>query len=190
MYDRFKWNPKIEFHPERLDKIAKLKKPSRIFVGSTHDLFGDWIPQEWIAEIIECLKPFRQHTFLFLTKNGRRYDEFIFCKNMLQGVTITGEIGGKNGLHNAYVPPRSSFVSFEPLLGNISDLFFPSLTSWIIIGAMSGHGRKYQPKPEWIVNLVERAEARNIPIYMKENLRDSWWPNRELIQEFPKGVPT
>ena len=189
MYDRFKWNPEIQYHPERLDEIAKLKKPSRIFVGSTHDLFGDWIPKEWITEIIERLKPFRQHTFLFLTKKGRRYNEFIFCKNMLQGVTVTGEIGGENGIHNAYVPPKNSFVSFEPLLGDIPELFFPSLTSWVIIGAMTGHGKQYQPQQEWIVDLVKRAEVRGIPIYMKSNLAEVWKPYK-LIQEFPKGVPT
>jgi len=50
---------------------------------------------------------------------------------------------------------------------------------------MTGHGKQYQPKLEWIVNLVEQAEKRKIPIYMKKNLTDAWWPNKKLIQEFP-----
>jgi protein gp37 len=194
MYDRFKWNPEIEFHPERLDEIAKLKKPSRIFVGSTHDLFGDWIPRKWIDSILfHCSNP--SHAFFFLTKNPLRYSGFQFNKNQWAGVTDTGEpaellithgklfseivIGWDNQPH--------CFLSCEPLLGDAVEI--PSKCEWIIIGALTGpKAKQYQPKLEWIMNLKRRADVMNIPIYMKKNLTEAWKPNR-IIQEFPKGVP-
>jgi len=193
MYDRFKWNPEIQYHPERSDEIAKLKKPSRIFVGSTHDLFGDWIPETWIDRMIFRFSD-QKHAFFFLTKNPLRYREFRFNDSQWAGVTHTGEpmegcvtngklyseitIGWENQPH--------CFLSCEPLLGDAVEI--PSKCEWLIIGSLTGHGKQCQPKLEWIANLVIRAEARNIPIYMKKNLTEAWKPN-QLIQEFPKGVP-
>jgi len=194
MYDRFKWNPEIEFHPERLDEIAKLKKPSRIFVGSTHDLFGDWIPQVCIDNIRYHIADYakHKHIFFFLTKNPLRYRGFQFSDSQWAGVTHTGEptrgCSTNDKLYSeitiGWEHQPHCFLSCEPLLGDAVEI--PSKCEWIIIGAMTGHGKQYQPKLEWIVNLVVRAEKRNIPIYMKKNLMDAWWPNGELIQEFPK----
>ena len=193
MYDRFKWNPEIEYHVERLDDIAKLKKPSRIFIGSTHDLFGDWIPQAWIDSILfNCSNP--QHTFFFLTKNPLRYSGFRLASNQWAGVTHTGE-PTKGYITNgqlyseitiSWEHQKHRFLSCEPLLGDAVDI--PSGCEWIIIGAMTGHGKQYRPKLEWIESIVERARARDISIFMKSNLKDAY-PHK-LIQEFPKGVPT
>lgn len=193
MYDRFKWNPKIEFHPERLDEIAKLKKPSRIFVGSTHDLFGDWIPQEWIFRIMETIDQWPEHTYLFLTKNPLRYSRTPLLDNCWAGVTHTGEPTRgciTNGMFYSEIVvgwehQPHCFLSCEPLLGDAVEI--PFKCEWLIIGSLTGHGKQYQPKLEWIANLVIRAEAMNIPIYMKKNLTEAWKPNR-LIQKFPQGV--
>ena len=48
MYKRFKWNPEIRFVKERLIMPSI---PSRFFIGSTMELFGDWIKDEWMEEI-------------------------------------------------------------------------------------------------------------------------------------------
>ncbi len=50
-----KWN-KPQFFEERLEQPGKVKKPSVIFVGSMCDLFGEWVPDEWIDKIIEVCK--------------------------------------------------------------------------------------------------------------------------------------
>jgi protein gp37 len=42
---------KPTFHPERLDEPFRLKKPSRIFVGSMCDLFGGFAPIIMNAQI-------------------------------------------------------------------------------------------------------------------------------------------
>jgi len=38
----------------RLDQPAKIKKPSRVFVVSMGDLFGEWVPDEWIERVFEA----------------------------------------------------------------------------------------------------------------------------------------
>jgi len=182
-----------EYHVERCDKIANLKKPSKIFVGSTHDLFGDWIPQAWVDSILfNCSNP--QHTFFFLTKNPWRYSKFGFAQNQWAGVTHTGKPGGDcitdimfySEIVAGWKHQPHCFLSCEPLLGDTVDI--PSKCEWIIIGAMTGHGRHYQPELEWITNLVWKATKKCIPIFMKSNLKKTW--KNQLIQQFPKGVPT
>lgn len=89
--DRFgyieKWN-EPKFFPDRL-KIKFPDKPSKIFVGSMSDVMGNWIYSEWIEKIIEVAKANPKHIFQFLTKNPKRYKDFVFPVNCWLGVTIT-----------------------------------------------------------------------------------------------------
>ena len=69
LYGRFKWNPEIRLEPEVMSGVYLSHiKPSRIFVGSTVELFGEWVKPEWLKYIFEMCKVFPQHTFIFLTK--------------------------------------------------------------------------------------------------------------------------
>ena len=45
------------FHKYRLGDPAKKKKPANIFVCSMADLFGNWIPEEWIVRILGTGNP-------------------------------------------------------------------------------------------------------------------------------------
>ena len=61
------------FHRYRLDEPSQVKTPSTIFVCSMADLFGEWVPDEWIQKIFEACADAPQHRYLFLTKNPKRY---------------------------------------------------------------------------------------------------------------------
>ena len=63
------------YHRYRLDILDKLKMGNNIFVGAMTDMFGAWVPDQWIKEVLaECVKrPI--HNYLFLTKNPERYIE-------------------------------------------------------------------------------------------------------------------
>lgn len=172
----------IKFYPERLDYPLSVKKPSKIFVGSMCDLFGDWISSEWIERILNYVKQCPQHTFLFLTKNPKRYTEFQFPNNCWLGSTHTAEKEKQIEIVST-VENRLSFVSLEPLLSNfISPFVYHSY--WIIMGALSGYGNKHQPEKETIKNIVRNANKFNIPVFMKNSLKGIW--GGKLIQEFPK----
>lgn len=151
------------FHPKRLkDKMPK--KPSKIFVCSMADLFGDWVPSDWIEQIlmrVVCQNP--QHTFMFLTKNPKRYSEYGFPSNTMLGVTINT----KNDLERMEILTKqkrqdSLFVSIEPLLDDFTGVDFSGV-DLIIVGAMTGAGA-IKPKREWI----ESIKHRNI--FYKDNL--------------------
>ena len=59
------------YHKYRMDYPKKLKMGNNIFVGAMADIFGSWVPEEWVRDVMEtCLKnPI--HNYLFLTKNPK-----------------------------------------------------------------------------------------------------------------------
>jgi len=186
MYKRFKWPQEVTYRPGELNKIATIKKPSRIFIGSTHDLLGEWIPDKWIFDIITKLQTYPQHTFLLLTKNPLRYTKFTFRDNFWCGITNDAkEELGKKFAENvvAFRNKKNTFISFEPLLGDWGEI--PSNCKWVIIGALTGpQANTYYPREQWIRRIINEADRLNIPIFMKDNLRKYW--EGEFRQEFPK----
>jgi len=190
------------FHPDRLSGPAKVKRPSHIFVCSMGDLFGDWVPSEWIAEVQQVAHDTPWHTFIFLTKNPRRYAEFNpWPQNCWLGVTVTNQADADERIPELLkAEAKVRFVSVEPMLGpvDLTPLWIlpfqrdgssvllghPLLRrfQWVIIGALTGpNSRKHQPKPEWVQSLINQAKAAGVPVFLKDNLR---WP--EKIQERPE----
>jgi len=145
-------------------KPYKIKEPSKIFVCSLADLFGDWIPKEWIERVLKVVKENPQHTFMFLTKNPKRYSEFDFPKNCQLGMTITGANTYKENadiLGMAYLK-NYKFASIEPLLGMID---YPlNIFDLVIVGAMTGAGA-IEPKKEWIDSI------KHPNIFYKSNIK-------------------
>ena len=81
----FEFDP--TFHKYRLNEPARMKKPRNIFVCSMADLFGEWVPDEWIMEVFKACDNAPQHNYLFLTKNPKRYEKVLnkyFPKNITQ----------------------------------------------------------------------------------------------------------
>lgn len=175
----------------RLDQPLKVKKPSKIFVCSIADLFGDWIAEDTINYILDVVKKCPQHTFQFLTKNPLRYCDFSFPDNCWIGVTHTG-FTKRGYIYDGYMDSkvviafenkRNTLLSCEPLLGG--SISIPLECKWVIIGAMTGQGsQEYQPKIKWIESILNQADNLKIPVFMKNNLKQVW--EGELRQEFPK----
>lgn len=61
------------FHRYKLDEPKRWAKPRTIFVCSMADLFGEWVPDEWIQAVFEACAEAPRHRYLFLTKNPGRY---------------------------------------------------------------------------------------------------------------------
>ena len=148
MARRFKRSFEPEFHEEVLGEPAKEKTPSRIFVVSNGDLFGPGVPDKWILEVLEATYPARWHTYIFLTRHPERYDNWPFPPKALVGATIDGTESSERqeqimrNLLSARVGQAKRFISFEPLIGPVSDnvmRVIPQL-DWMIVGARTGSG--------------------------------------------------
>ncbi len=68
----------------------KLPKGGFVFVSDMGEMWGDWVPKEWIIKVLNVLTAKPKMNFLFLTKNPKRYSDFLgmFTDNMVLGATI------------------------------------------------------------------------------------------------------
>ncbi len=168
------------FYPHRLKDPLKKRRPSKIFVCDCGDLFGNWVPGQWIKEVLNVVKMCPQHTFQFLTKNPRRYLDFQpLPNNSWAGATLTCNKDRERVLIMKKVKVPVRFLSIEPLLGEVT-LPFDGI-QWIIIGAQTGRN-PLRPKKEWIDKILSNANKMGIPIFLKNNLRPHY---PILFQQFP-----
>lgn len=177
------------FHRYRLDEPQKWKKPRTIFVCSMADLFGEWVPDEWIKQVFEACEAAPQHRFLFLTKNPNRYNE-LAAKGMLPqkhwyGYTATSQKMLWTFHHADECLIKNLFVSIEPILAPIQPGFCSHVPAdWVIVGAETGQRKsKVVPERKWIDDILMECEYSGRPIFMKESLRDLM--GDDFRQEFP-----
>ena len=179
-------------HRYRFDTLDKLKMGNNIFVGAMADVFGDWVPDEWIEEVIlECIKR-PQHNYLFLTKNPSRYITFgvpTQNQNMWYGTTITGPSDMKR--MGALIIDGKTFVSIEPLQARLAKedvRLICNLSEWIIIGAETGRrSKKVLPEFAWIKDIVLEADNAGVPVFMKDSLIEIVGAEN-MRREFPEAL--
>jgi protein gp37 len=121
------------FHRYRLNEPTRKTKGAKIFVSSMGDLFGDWVPDEWIEKVFKSCEAAPQHNYMFLTKNPKRYGQlngknhrydWSFVKeNWWFGITVTRQ---ENLRRLRYLPygATNTFLSIEPLLDEIDLSFY------------------------------------------------------------------
>jgi protein gp37 len=199
---------KPTFHKYRLDEPAKINMRKSIFVCSMADLFGEWVPDEWIEAVLKHCAIAPWHTYLFLTKNPERYTDAIDYIEGERSPLIEGGLSAYFGatvtnekqLYTAYESP-ATWLSIEPMLEDITGAFEEFCImyrppdsaevprwSWVVLGAETGNRKsKIIPKREWVEKLVEDCRYWKIPIFMKNSLADIW--GEPLIQEYPWEVP-
>lgn len=186
--ERFGKSFKPTFHPERLLEPLSKKKPSKIFVCSMSDFWGDGVKQEWRDAVYEVIKQCPQHTFLILTKkpgNITAWDRVRIPTGIWVGVSYTtfeDRFRLIDFLFGVNIP-INPFVSIEPILNDCA-IDYLLYFKWIIIGAMTGPGSaEYAPQREWIRKICNEVKA---PVFMKRNLKPYW--DGKLRQEWPEGM--
>lgn len=176
-------------HEARLAAPANTELPAisddpwarTVFVCSMADLFGAWVPQDWIDRVLAAVRAEPQWTFIFLTKNPARLTTIDWPANAWVGTTVDTQarVAAAEAAF-ASVNARVKFVSCEPLLEPVQftrlDLF-----NWLIIGGRSKttSGTEAQPEWAWVHALLQQANEAQCSVYCKPNLRPT----------FPKGLP-
>lgn len=165
------------------------QKIQKIFVGSMSEI-RFW-KKEWLLKVFKKVEGYPQHIFQFLTKYPYIYHRLEFPAKSWLGFTATTNKDLANGIpHIEKIRTYSLtgkylyFISIEPVLEEINplDILF---VDWVILGAETGNRKgKIIPKKEWIENIISCCRERNIPIYLKESLKDIY---TEEIKEFPKS---
>lgn len=185
MYDRFGWDKTIRFDYKCILDTATVYEPSRFFVGSTMELFGEWVPDERMEKILHWASRSKNHTYIFLTKLPENLAKWNpWPPNAWVGVTATNNYEFQKAMFWLWrVRAKVRFVSFEPLLGEVDDnhiLADRLWIDWMIIGAQTGPG-SVLPDRKWVDALIGIADKQSMPVFLKDNLH---WP--EQRREWPK----
>lgn len=177
-------------HRYRYDTLDKLKQGQNVFVGAMADIFGEWVPDSWIDDILGICEKHPQHNYLFLTKNPKRYTQYgvpYGKENMWYGTTVTNS----EDMERIYQLPSllNTFASIEPLLEDIGEgISALKYLKWIIIGAETGHRKgKVIPEFEWIRRIVVEADYNGIPVFMKDSLIP-FVGEKNMRRDYPKEL--
>jgi protein gp37 len=159
------------------------------------DLFGRWVPDEWIKAVLDTCRAAPEWTFLFLTKFPKRMAEFDLPDNGWYGTTVDLQ-ARVPAAETAFAriktvsPKARAWLSVEPMLEPLQftrlDLF-----DWIVIGGASASRAtadspatpEWHPPFEWIMDLHRQARAAGCRIWHKENLLGS------RVREMMDGLP-
>ena len=194
-------------HRYKLDEPQRWTKPRNIFVCSMADLFGAWVPDEWIIEVFKACQRAPQHRYLFLTKNPARYaslknpaddryNGLLFAPNCGYGATATSRAQLVQAMEAFYEMPFAlyRFLSIEPICDNLEWLSEAvkryagpgpkARPGWVIFGAESGNRKnKVIPQKEWVDNAVQMCRNIGAAVFMKDSLREIM--GGDFIQEYP-----
>jgi protein gp37 len=127
------------FKPALCEKeLSKKFKDKFVFAVDMGDLFGKWVPEEWILKVITAIANNPESHYLFLTKNPSRYSEFLhlFPENVVLGATIETNrdypvshapppIERYKAMAN--LPWKNKLISIEPII----DFSLETLVQWI-----------------------------------------------------------
>lgn len=156
-----------------------------IFVGSSCDMFADEVPSDWILKVLKYCGDF-DNTYLFQTKNPKRFYEFqsYFPEKTIIGITL--ETNRENNLDNC--PPRSArvdwfsenylllkrkMVTIEPIMDfdckYLVDMIKKINPEFVNIGADSKKSNLPEPSEFKVQNLI-KALKKTTKINQKKNL--------------------
>lgn len=176
----------VLMHPERLDDPYHWKKPRIVFVDSMSDLFHPDIPMDYISAVFNRMEVYDRHIYMVLTKRPERMLEFIeeykppSLPNVWLGVSVEDQ---ENLIKRVPLLMQAhgfvTFVSFEPLLGEIDFSPLIKITNYdgpaeyfkpfdmAIVGGESGVNARPM-HPNWVRGIRDYFVIRGISFFFKQ----------------------
>lgn len=200
------------FHHERLDAPANTTIPAmyrdddhagcgdgtckicayrRVFVCSMADLYGRWVPDEWIQRVHQSMCANPQWQYITLTKFPARY----IGLDMPPGAWVGTSVDEQKRVRIAEDAFRKigegavKWLSLEPLKEPLefTDL---SMFDWVVIGAQTetrqptGTVPAFAPPFEWVARIVLQAREAGCRVHLKPNLINGQ-PGMQMPNEYP-----
>jgi protein gp37 len=175
------------FHAYRLEAPKNTPRPDaedprkgRVFVCSMADLFGRWVPQEWIDKVFAACLGSPEWEYLFLTKYPARYAKLPRLIKAWYGASVIqqSDVSRVEKTMAGFKVSSDSikWVSLEPMQ---EPIHFHDL-SWcdlMVIGAQTattqpdlGYVAEFAPEFDWVYDVVSQCRAAGVPYYLKANL--------------------
>jgi protein gp37 len=190
------------FHHERLDAPANTTVPAahrgdpawkRVFVCSMADLYGRWVPDEWIDQVHASMLASPWWQYILLTKFPARYAGLDLPPNAWVGTSVDEQkrVRIAEDAFRKIGGVKAKWLSLEPLREPLQfdDL---SMFDWVVIGAQTetrqpdGTVEAFAPPFEWVAQLVAQAREAGCKVHLKPNLVNGR-PGMQLPDEYPEG---
>lgn len=186
------------FHHERLAAPAHTTIPQahrddpayrRVFVCSMADLYGRWVPDEWIDQVHGSMLAAPHWQYILLTKFPSRYAGLDLPANAWVGTSVDEQkrVRIAEDAFRQIDDVKVKWLSLEPLKEPLkfTDL---SMFDWVVIGAQTatrqpdGNVPAFDPPPDWVIRITAQAKEASCAVHWKPNLRRSLW-----FDEYPGG---
>lgn len=183
---------KIRTHEAALEIPYTWKKPAMVFVNSMSDLFHDEVPLAFIKKVFKVMNDCPHLTFQVLTKRSDRLanvaNKLNWTQNIWMGVSVEDSKVTKRIDHLRKVPAHIRFLSCEPLIGPLHNLYLDNI-DWVIVGGESGH-RPRPMKEEWVLDIRDQCKAADVSFFFKQwGGRNKKAAGRELDGEYHDAFP-
>jgi protein gp37 len=186
------------FHDERLDAPVNTTIPERhrddpayrrVFVCSMADLYGRWVPDEWISRVHASMLATPHWQYILLTKFPTRYVGLDIPPNAWVGTSVDEQKRvriAEDAFRKIDGQGIKKWLSLEPLKEPLefTDL---SMFDWVVIGAQTATNQPdgpvagFDPEPEWVVRITALAKKSGCDVHWKPNLKKSLW-----FDEYPE----
>ena len=174
------------YHKYRLEFLDSLKGSKNLLVCGEGELFGPWVPEIYITDILDACEAHPKNHYLFLTAYPERYhtlakkgllpngDGFWYGASYTKGFLTEAHTYLDNNYHR--------FLVVMPIMG-------PTLVSgdveWVIIGADNRRtAEKIIPSAEWITELVYECRRQDIKVFTDRE-SDALIPEEDQQHDIP-----
>lgn len=185
--------------PKELGRLAKLRKPTLIFLCDMTDFFLESIPDIMRDEVFATVAQTPNAIVQILTKrpgNAARY----FARreerghvwplpNVWLGVSVEDQKRADERIPTLLaIPANVRFLSIEPLLGPVDlSAYLAGGIHWVIVGGESGRGVRPM-HPDWARAIRDQCVALDIRFFFKQwgewaplDLADNTIPDRAAV---------
>lgn len=137
--------------PHKLSEPLTWRKPCTVFVNSMSDLFGEFVPDEYIAAVFGVMASSGWHTYQVLTKRAGRMSEFLHAIERTASDAlcryIDVDMAESRAARQALDPPMSEPPPPTPELRRIYDLGAPIVNANMPSGRL--HRRQKLGECHW-----------------------------------------
>lgn len=170
--DRYVWTGRVNIDESSLTAPLEWRRPKRIFVNSMSDLFHDDVPDEFIQRVWEVMLACPQHHFQILTKRTQRMADMFAAgaiapfANIWVGTSVENKEVAERVTELRRIKGATLFISFEPLIGPISEIDLRGV-HWAIVGGESGP-RARPMEEHWVEKLYEICRRDDVAFFFKQ----------------------
>jgi hypothetical protein len=179
-----RWGKQNPVHFDEKELKTDLGSGNFIFVGSSCDMFAEYIPERWIMEtLLHCGK--FDNSYLFQSKNPKQFNYYsdypeksMFCTT-IETNRIYAEMGNAprpeyRAVAMFYISELyKTYVTIEPImdfdLAVMVDLIWLCNPEQVNIGADSGNNHLIEPSKEKLLELISELQKFTM-IAKKTNL--------------------